>query len=87
MGVHGACRVVGQLLGPSNPRVEFVVESKRRRRRLPRPSHPRVHLVVESQQRECKLLRPLPAENQWLLLSFAIGKNRKTIWKVTGSGH
>ena len=27
-------------MGPSNPRVELVVESKRRRRRLPRPSHP-----------------------------------------------
>ena len=30
---HGACRVVEQLLNPSTPRVELVVESKRRRRR------------------------------------------------------
>ena len=30
---HGACRAVGQLLNPANPRVELVVESKRRRRR------------------------------------------------------
>ena len=35
----------------SNPRVESLVESKRRRRRPPRPSHPRVDLVVESQRR------------------------------------
>ena len=37
---YGACRGAGQLLGPSNPRVESLVESKRRRRRPPRPSHP-----------------------------------------------
>ena len=47
---YGACRGAEQRLGPSNPRVELVVESKRRRRRPPRPSHPRVHLVVEPHQ-------------------------------------
>ena len=56
---HGACRGVGQLLGPSNPRVELVVESKQRRRRHPRPSHPQVHLVVEPQRRVRQLLQPL----------------------------
>ena len=81
---YGACRGAEQRLGPSNPRVELVVESKRRRRRPPRPSHPRVDLVVESQRRVRQLLPPMPIENQWLLLPFAIGKIGTTIWKVTG---
>ena len=87
MREYGACRGAGQRLGPSNPRVELVVESKRRQRRPPRPSHPRVDLVVESQRRVWQLLQPLQGENQWLSQSFAIGKIRATIWKVTGNGH
>ena len=43
MCAYGACRGAGQRLGPSNPRVEFVVESKRRQRHgLPDP-HNEVH--------------------------------------------
>ena len=37
MCAHGACRVVGQLLGPSHTRVDLVVESQQGECKLLRP--------------------------------------------------